>query len=306
MVGLGPIGTGILTHLLERHHEVLAVVDSDPSKAGKTVRDVTRIESDLRIHPGIRDVDLEGVEVAVFATVSQLKALAPNIEYVLAHRVCVVSTCEELAFPKFDSDSEARLVDAMAKENEVSILGTGVNPGFVMDWVPAVVASASKNPTFIHVVRSVDLSRRRKRLQSKMGVGLSRANFEKHKAARGIGHVGLRESLGLIGSSLGGEIEDFKEGVFPVVGSEDYVLGARQFAEGRVQGCQIRLDMEMTMTSADFDVVEVKGDPHLKLRFEGGVFGDSATAALVVHGVERIRRARPGLITVMDLPLTAR
>lgn len=119
-----------------------------------------------------------------------------------------------------------------------------------------------------------------------------------------LGHVGLIESAHLIASSLGKPLDGLKHGVFPVVGSEDYVMGVRQFAEGKAGGCLIRLDLEMTMTSADFDVVEVKGDPDIKLRFEKGVFGDSATVALTVHAAERVGRARAGLITVLDLPLS--
>ena len=89
-----------------------------------------------------------------------------------------------------------------------------------------------------------------------------------------------------------------------MLGSDEYVMGVRQFVEGRAGDCSIRLDLEMSATSADFDVVEVKGDPDIKLRFEKGVFGDSATVALVVHAVERVAGARPGLVTVLDLPLT--
>jgi hypothetical protein len=187
----------------------------------------------------------------------------------------------------------------------VTVVGVGVNPGFVMDLVPAVVASASKNPTSIHVVRSVDVSKRRRQLQAKTGVGLTKAKFEKDLEAGILGHVGLVESAHLIANSLGRKLENLRHDVFPVLGSEDYVMGVRQFAEGSAGGCQIRLDLEMTITSADFDVVEVKGEPNLKLRFEKGVFGDSATVALAVHAVERVGRARPGLITVLDLPLSS-
>jgi hypothetical protein len=83
-------------------------------------------------------------------------------------------------------------------------------------------------------------------------------------------------------------------------------MGVRQFVEGHAGSCRIRLDLEMSITSADFDVIEVKGNPNIKLRFEKGVFGDSATVALTVHAMERVGRARPGLITVLDLPLSGR
>lgn len=303
LVGLGTIGSGILAYLMERKHEVVGVVDSDPAKAGRTVREITKLESDVRVHGSVTDLDFRGAEVTVFATTSRLAELAKDLEHVLSQKVFVVSTCEELAFPDFKGDENARMVDGTAKENEVAAIGVGVNPGFVMDWVPAVVATASKSPTSIHVVRSLDVSRRRKQLQAKMGVGLTKAEFEKRKAGGGLGHVGLVESLHLIAVSMGGELGEVRTGIFPVVGSDEYVLGARQFAESRVGGCQLRLDLEMTLTSADFDVIDVKGDPHLKVRFEGGVFGDSATVALAVSAVERIRQARPGLVTVLELPL---
>ena len=186
----------------------------------------------------------------------------------------------------------------------VTILGRALNPGFVKDWDPALVISATKNPTSIHVVRSVDVSRRRRQLQAKTGVGHTRAKFEKEMSEGALGHVGLVESAHLIALSLGRPLEGLKHGVFPVVESEDYVMGVRQFAEGMAGDCHIRLDLEMTMNSADFDVVEVKGDPEHKLRFEKGVFGDSATVALTVHAVERVGIAKPGLITVLALPLS--
>lgn len=304
LVGIGAIGTGIAAHLLERGHELKAVVDSDASMAGKTLRELRGVGSDVRVSAELSDSDLKGLDVVVFATKSRLMDMAPAIERVLAAGVRVVSTCEELAFPSRADVDGALKIDTIAKESGASAVGVGVNPGFVMDWVPAVVASASKNPTSIHVVRSVDSGRRRKQLQAKTGVGLTKAKFEKELVDGRVGHVGLVESASLIARSLGKELEGLREGVFPVLGSGDYVMGVRQFAEGRAGGCSIRLDLEMSMTSADFDVVEVKGDPNVKLRFEGGVFGDSATVALTVNAVERIGRARPGLLTVLDLPLS--
>lgn len=302
LVGYGAIGGGILRHLMERGHDVTAVVDNDPDKAGRTLRELSGINSDVRVLADLKDVNFEGAEVAVFATKSSLAALADPIEFVVSKGVRVVSTSEELAFPDYQ-DERVRRLDGIAKENNSTIIGVGVNPGFVMDWVPAVVASASMNPKSIHVVRSLDISRRRKQLQAKMGVGMKKSEFEKGVAGGSMAHVGLPQSLKLIALSLGEKVEDVRSGVFPVLGAEDFVMGARQFAEGKAGACLIRLDLEMSMTSADFDVVEVKGDPPIKVRFEGGVFGDSATSALVVNAVERVRLARSGLISILELPL---
>ncbi|MDG6909938.1 MAG: hypothetical protein JRN08_06180 [Nitrososphaerota archaeon] len=303
LCGMGAVGTEILSYLLKRSHEVVGVVDVDPGKAGRTVAELTGLPSAVRVSASIREVPLDGAEVAVFSTRSRISDIVADITYAAEAGLDVVTTSEEMAYPAYAGGDAAEALDRVAKEKGVTIVGVGVNPGFVMDWVPSLVVSASKDPTSIHVVRSVDVSKRRRQLQAKTGVGHTRSKFEKEMTEGVLGHVGLVESAQLIALSLGKPLEGLKHGVFPAVGSDDYVMGVRQFVEGKAGGCQIRLDLEMTMTSADFDVVEVKGDPDLKLRFEKGVYGDSATVALTVHAAERIGRAKPGLITVLDLPL---
>jgi 2,4-diaminopentanoate dehydrogenase len=301
---MGAIGTEILGYLITRNHEVSAVVDSDPEKMGRSVAELTGLPLGIRVVGSLKDVQLSGADVAILSTKSRISDLVDDITLAASGGLDVVTTSEEMAYPTYSNSQAAATLDKLATEKGVTIVGVGVNPGFVMDLVPAVVSSATKSPSSIHVVRSVDVSRRRRQLQAKTGVGHTRAKFEKEMKDGAIGHVGLVESAHLIALSLGKPLEGLRHGVFPVLGSEDYVMGVRQFAEGKAGDCQIRLDLEMAMTSADFDVVEVKGDPDLKLRFEKGVFGDSATVALVVHAVERVGRARPGLITVLDLPLS--
>ena len=304
LCGMGAIGTEILSYLLKRSHEVVGVVDTDPQKVGRTVAELTGLPLAVRVAGSIRETSLDGADVAIFSTRSRIPDILEDISFAAGAGVDVVTTSEEMAYPAYAGGEAAAGLDRLAREKGVTILGVGVNPGFVMDWVPALVISASKDPTSIHVVRSVDVSRRRRQLQAKTGVGHTRAKFEKEMQEGVLGHVGLVESAHLIALSLGKPLAGLKHGVFPVVGSEDYVMGVRQFAEGRAGDCLIRLDLEMTVTSADFDVVEVKGDPDLKVRFEKGVFGDSATVALTVHAAERVGLAKPGLITVLDLPLS--
>ena len=304
LCGMGAIGTEILGYLVKRSHEVVGVVDTDPQKVGRTVAELTGLPLAIRVSASIREVPLDNAEVAIFSTKSRIAELADDITYAATKGLDVVTTSEEMAYPPYAGASFAPALDKVATENDVTIVGVGVNPGFVMDLVPSLITTATKNPTSIHVVRSVDVSRRRRQLQAKTGVGHTRAKFEKEMEEGALGHVGLVESAHLIALSLGKPLEELRHGVFPVMGSEDYVMGVRQFAEGKVGNCHIRLDLEMSMTSADFDVVEVKGDPEIKLRFEKGVFGDSATVALTVHAAEKVGRARAGLITVLDLPLS--
>jgi len=306
LCGMGAIGTEILKYLLDRSHQIVGVVDSDSSKVGRTVAELTGLPLGVRVSASLRDLQIAEAEAVVFSTKSRIADIMDDLVYAASAGLDVVTTSEEMAYPEFANEEAARTLDVLAKEKHVTVVGVGVNPGFVMDWVPAVAASACKSPSSIHVVRSVDVSRRRRQLQAKTGVGLTRSKFEKEMQEGRLGHVGLTESAHLIALSLGAKLEGLKHGIFPILGSEDYVMGVRQFAEGMAGSCQIRLDLEMSMTSADFDVVEVKGDPNIKLRFEKGVFGDSATVALVVHALERVGNAKPGLLTVLDLPLTSR
>jgi 4-hydroxy-tetrahydrodipicolinate reductase len=306
LCGMGAIGTEILKYLLDRSHQIVGVVDSDPTKVGRTVAELTGLPLGVRVSASLGDLPVAEADAAIFSTKSRIADIMEDLAYAASAGLDVVTTSEEMAYPEFAGKEAAKTLDALAKEKGVTLVGVGVNPGFVMDWVPAVAASASKNPSSIHVVRSVDVSRRRRQLQAKTGVGLTKVRFEKEMQEGTLGHVGLIESAHLIALSLGAKLDGLKHGVFPVLGSEDYVMGVRQFAEGMAGSCHIRLDLEMSMTSADFDVVEVKGDPNVKLRFEKGVFGDSATVALVVHALERVGSAMPGLLTVLDLPLTSR
>lgn len=306
LVGFGAIGQEIAAHLLERGHRLASVVDSDPAKVGRTLRELSGQASDVRVVQSLDDADLGDVQVAIFATSSRLAELVGDLELVLRKGVRVVSTCEELAFPRWSNAEDAVRLDGIAKQNGTSVVGVGVNPGFVMDWVPAVIASASKNPTEIRVKRSVNVARRRRQLQRKIGVGLSKSEFEAGLAGGKIGHVGLAESLNLLAASLGSDSADVSSRIQPVLGADNRVIGASQQAKGMAGKCKIRLELEMTTSSSDFDLIEVDGDPPLKVRFENGVFGDSATVALTVSAVERISEARPGLITVLELPLVRR
>jgi 4-hydroxy-tetrahydrodipicolinate reductase len=303
VVGLGAIGTEVVRYALERNHDVRAVIDSDMKKVGKPMAHVARMSVNTKVVPRLEDANMKGVEVLVISTSSRFRDVASLVEDGIKRGLHVVTTCEELAFPNLSHDELAKKIDLLAKTKGVTVVGVGVNPGFVMDWVPSLVASASKNVRDIHVVRSIDVSRRRRQLQTKVGVGNTLEKFQHELKDGRAGHVGLSESVAIVAKSLGYTVERLETGISPVLGSEDRVLGTKQFATGVAASVTIRLELEMTITSADFDLIEVSGTPNIKLRFEGGVFGDSATVALVVNAIERIGLANPGLITVLELPL---
>src|SRR3989304_5467785 len=142
-------------------------------------------------------------DVVIHTTGSSLTSVYPQLHSIVSSEKSVVSSCEEMAFPWVRYPEISRKLDRRARETGVRILGTGVNPGFVMDFLPLVLATACQPVRAIHVERVVDVSTRRAQLQGKVGVGLSGEGFRRGAAEGSIGHVGLRESLFMIGESLG-------------------------------------------------------------------------------------------------------
>ena len=59
--------------------------------------------------------------------------MKPQIEALVSRRINVVTTCEELACPVPARAAAFKELDRLAKRKKVSVLATGVNPGFAMD-----------------------------------------------------------------------------------------------------------------------------------------------------------------------------
>jgi hypothetical protein len=178
LYGVGVIGSMVARFLLEKRGvEIVGAIDVAEDKVGKDLGEV--IGTDKRLGITVSDdtavvLDKTKPDIAVHTTTSFMEKVYPQLAEIIKHGVNVVSTCEELSYPFRKYPELAAKLDAEAKTWGVALIGTGINPGFVMDWVPAVVASATKNPSSIHVVRSVDVSKRRRQLQTKTGVGLTK------------------------------------------------------------------------------------------------------------------------------------
>jgi hypothetical protein len=227
----------------------------------------------------------------------------------------VVSTCEELAYPWRKYPDLARNLDRVAHEHRVSLLGTGVNPGFAMDKLVLTLATACQQVRYVRV-RRVDASRRRLPLQKKIGAGLTADEFRSQVAAGAIKHHGLPESTGMIADALGLRVRDITETIHPVLAdtpvASDFlrvpagaVKGVRQVARGIADGAEnVCLELEMYLGAPDpVDSIEIQGVPDLRLAIPGGIHGDLATAAITVNCVPAMLETRPGLRTSRDIPM---
>ncbi len=311
--GLGPIGQRILAAAqADPQIAVLGVVDISESLVGHDASSLIEGAPALTVHRTLEEVRAAlprsgpQPEAVLHATGSKLDSVATQFEEALRLQLHVISTCEELAYPFARHQEIAQRLDAQALAQDCSLVGTGVNPGFVMDQIVVAAAGASHGVRSVAVHRVQNPAPRRESFREKVGMDIPRLEYDRLAASGTFGHVGLVESGCLIAAGLGWEISNWTERLEPVQSDgQDLVLGTMQIAHGTTaDGREIHLHFEaQSGVRDDFDEIAVEGTPPIKLRFLGGVFGDEATAAAVLRAARVIRSAPRGLITVLDLPL---
>jgi 2,4-diaminopentanoate dehydrogenase len=319
--GVGPIGGSILRLMREKGSiEIVGAIDRDPSKAGRDLGEVVGAPDapwGIIISARPPAVLENPVDVVIHSTSSYLPDVVEELLACLAAGCCVVSTCEELSYPFRKHPGLSADLDAAAKEEGVALVGTGVNPGFIMDKLVLTLAAASQRVEWASAVRIVDASKRRLPLQKKIGAGMTTGEFRKQVAAGIIKHHGLPESIAMVGDGLGFDLDHISETIEPVIAEEriqteflnvepGQVAGVHQVARGTT-GAREVLFMELKMyvgAKNPADSVELRGEPNLSLTIPGGTHGDVATAAVVVNTIPTILAAPAGLRTVRDLPLT--
>ena len=309
IVGLGAIGREVLKAVRARPSLELVGV-ADPAFAGRDAGEVAEVDAiGVKIASSLSSA-LAKADVAVVLTGSGVAEMMPIVEAAAAAGVDVVSTCEDLSYAQLTTPDLAQQLDARARSAGISVVGTGVNPGLVMDRLPVALAAACVRVDRVHVQRVVDAAKRRGPLRAKVGAGLTVAEFEAGVTERRLGHRGLAESCALIGLGLGWQFDDILSTIGPVTDPRPgidpgRVAGLRQSAIGLRAGQEaVRLDLEMSVGAPDpHDRIEIAGDPPLDLLIRGGTHGDRATVGTVLNAIPALLAATPGLKTVLDLAL---
>lgn len=305
-VGLGPLGLMLTPYLLERSGiEIASAIDIDPAKSGRDLGEVSACGQPLGIAIGDDlDAGLAGTDLAVVTTVSELQRLAPTLENILNRGVHVVSTCEELSYPWTTQPELSATIDAWAKARGVSVLGTGINPGFLMDFLPIAATGACHEVRAIRVERIQDASARRLPFQQKIGAGLTVEEFETRVSDGKIRHVGLTESMHMIAARLGWILDHTEDLVQPVASEDGRCAGVLQTGRGYQNGREvITLVFKAAIGQADpRERIQITGKPSFDLIIPGGINGDTATCAVIANAIPIVAAAPAGLHTMVDLP----
>jgi len=322
LVGLGPIGAAVAKQLAERKgFQIVGAVDIDPLKIGKDAGEVMEMGRRLRVRVTDsigKTIKATRPDVAVLCTSSSLKLVMPQFEEVLKRRVPIVTTTEEAAYAAPANRGLLKRLDEAARKAKVAVLGTGVNPGFVMDALPIALTSVCERVDRIEVHRVQDARVRRLPFQQKIGAGLTAEQFKRGVDNGTLRHVGFTESIHMIAAALGWKLERVTDDVKPKMADEPvasellavdpgYVSGIIQDGVGWVKGePRIRLHLEAYLGAPQsYDSVLIEGSPRIYSKIDGGVHGDIATASMTVNSIAAVINAPPGFRTMRDMRLPA-
>jgi len=317
--GLGPIGSAVARHVVEREGlELVGGVDIDPAKLGRDLGEVIGLGRPLgsAVAAALAQV-LAGTkaDVVLHTTSSYFDLFKAQVIEILEAGLDIVSTSEELSFPWLAHPQEGAAIDAVAKRVGKTVLGTGINPGFLMDSLPLHLTALCQRVDRIDIARIQNASLRRGPFQAKIGSGMTVKEFQTKMDAGRMGHVGLPESVQMVFHTLGKKLARYESDVEPVVADKrvktDFfdvepgrVKGLKQVARGYTDAGEF---MTLTFIAAldllnEADTIKITGKPNLEVTLKG-TNGDIGTVAIAVNAIRRVKEAPPGLLTMRDLPI---
>ncbi|MEL6865984.1 MAG: dihydrodipicolinate reductase [Bacteroidota bacterium] len=320
-VGLGPLGLKVAEFIKNRKGiKTVAAVDRNPKLVGQSLSDLRTGLDEMIIVQSNPEEALEAaqVDVAILTTVSDMQRITNQIEQIVRLGIPVVSTCEELAYPWDISPKCAQRLDDIAKSHQVAIVGTGVNPGFMMDALPTFLTAVCQEVSNIEVKRIQDAQYRRLPFQRKIGAGLTIEEFELKKKEGTLRHVGLTESMQLIAHRMGWHLDRTEDVLEPVIAQKavhtkdlsiqvGQALGVRQIGRAYLgEELKILLTFQAAVGALEsYDEVRIHGTPMITSRIAHGVNGDIATCAIAINAIPQLLRCTPGLKTMGDIPLVS-
>jgi len=321
--GIGVIGRRLAEHLLTKEGiDIVGAIDINPDIVGKDLGEVLgKKKLGVKISSDVEKVLKETKpDIVCHTTMSYMRQTYDQFAQILGHGVNIVSTCEELGYPYATEEGTgyAKKLDEIAKKHKATLLGTGINPGFLMDTLPIFLTGPCEQVESIYITRQMNASTRRIPFQKKIGAGMTVAEFrDAIDSGKITGHVGLEQSIQMIADTLGWALEEIRvDAPEPVVLGHDVAsdaikvpkgknAGTKQMAYGVVNGKSvITMDFRAYIGAPEeFDSVDIEGVPPIHQRISPCVHGDHGTIAMTTNMIPQVINAEPGLKTMADLPI---
>lgn len=322
--GLGAMGSGIVKDILSKSElKLVGAIETFRNELnGKSLGEYLKVKSEIIISSDPEKVISEtDPDIVLIATTSFVPKVFPMIKMAVEHSANIITLAEEMAYPWLDYPELSHRMDSLAKKHGVSILGTGVNPGFVLDTLILTLTSVCLNVEKIKAQRINDLSPFGAEVMRTQGVGTTVEEFKQGiENGNIVGHIGFRQSIAMIADALGWKIEHIEEEREPIV-SKTYretpyvkvepgqVAGCRHIGRGIINGDvkielvhpqQIHPELEDVKTG---DFIQIEGDPNLSMEIRPEIPGGKGTMAMAVNMIPTVIMAEPGLLTMKDMPI---
>ncbi|NLK36206.1 MAG: dihydrodipicolinate reductase [Gracilibacteraceae bacterium] len=323
--GLGAMGGGMADMLLKKKGVEIVGVVGRGAKIGKSMYDYIKTERGNRkdvIIGSYEDVIKEkAADVVLICTDSFTRKVFDKIKYCLEKKINVISSAEQMAYPKAAEPELTKQLDEIAKANGVTVLGTGINPGLIMDLLVVAFTGACEEVEHIVARRVNSLSPFGPAVMEEQGIGITVDEFKEGvRTGKLAGHVGFAESIGMISDAIGWKLSEFKQSMEPIVTDVDRKAPYGFAKAGDVAGCamkgygyvdgELRIEMdhpqqiEPQLAGVETgDYIIIKGTPNINMANKPEIPGGIGTIAMCVYMIPHVINARPGLKTMIDLPV---
>jgi 2,4-diaminopentanoate dehydrogenase len=321
--GTGMMGQGLLGFILDRPKDIdlVGVIVTNPAKEGKSTGELLGRPCDVKMTTDFAAVLAKKPDVVCINTQSNLHEITDQVVPALEAGCDVICIAEKLSYPWASDAAWAERIDGLAKNHGVSVLGTGINPGFMLDALIVMWSSICLRVDKIVATRVNDLSPFGPTVMTGQGVGTTVEQFEKGVADGSIvGHIGFPESIHLIARALDWEIDRIEETREPIVTKVERSTPHVHVAPGDVAGCrhigrgyvggepkielihpqQIHPELEGVDTG---DYIEIHGDPNVNMANKPEIPGGKGTYASTGNYIPLMKDAPAGMLTVVDMPL---
>ncbi len=325
--GLGAMGSGMARLMLEKAGlKIVAAVDGRPDFVGKDLGDVLNVGKKLGVLVTNNPDDVliqDDVDIVILATTSWTKEQLPDLRKIIRAGINCISIAEEMSDPDAQNPDVGKEIDVLAKEHGISVLGTGVNPGYVLDLLVVTLTGGNHYVERIEASRVNDLSPYGPTVMKTQGVGTTPEEFRSGVADGSIvGHVGFPESIHMISEALGLGVDRIEESREPIISKVQRETPHVRVAPGMVAGCahigigyrgdteviklihpqQIHPHLEDQDTG---DYINIYGKPEIHMAIKPEIAGGVATMGIAVNMIPHVVAATPGLKRMIDLPVPA-
>ncbi|PLX17278.1 MAG: NADP-binding protein [Candidatus Muiribacterium halophilum] len=322
--GFGAMGSGMAKLVLEKKTlELCGVVDMREDYIGKDAGDILKREkTGAMIYNNFEEaVEKTSPDLVILATGSFTKEVYPDLERIINKKIDVITIAEEMAYPWAQEKELANKIDDLAKANDVTVLGTGINPGFVLDALVIMMTGVSHNIEYIEASRINDLSPFGPTVMRTQGVGTTPEEFAKGLENGDIvGHIGFPESIHMVANTLGIELDEVKQEREPIISNVYRETPYVKVEKGMVAGCrhigygikdgntvikmihpqQVLPELEDINTG---DYIKIKGTPEINLSIKPEIPGGIGTMGMAVNMIHLVKESGSGLKTMADLPI---